>query len=170
MRCRRVPLAGLRRARGRGTEAQQQREVEVRHHVRTHHGKGLVTEQGQGMDDAAGGFKRRLTLLAVAHRLPPPGSLADGGANLRTAIGKVDHDVVEAGGGEPAQMPLDERFRAEREQRFGPFGAEPPHPLAAPGGQQHDFHARLRGREARGKRALAGRVSTDGLESDSLKG
>ena len=150
-------------------ERPQGEEIEVGHHVGAHDEEGLIPEQGQGVDDAAGGLQRRLPLLAVDHGLAPGGGGADGGADLLAAVGEIDDDLAKTGGREPAQVPLDEGFRAQRKQGFGQFRGERSHPLAAPGGQQHGFHRRLRGRGRLHAPDPARASGTRRLLSNSLK-
>jgi len=54
--------------------------------------------------------------------------------------GGVDDDVPDAGAGERLDVPLDQRFAAHLQQRFGRVVGQRPHALAAPGREDHGSH------------------------------
>lgn len=104
--------------------------------VAIHHHERPFTQQGQRGGDAAGGFQRA-GLGGIRQLHAPGGAVAQPGFDLRAQVGVVDHHPAHASGGQPAQMPANQRLGAHLQQGFGRGVGQRAHALAASGGQHH---------------------------------
>src|SRR5688572_4263748 len=94
------------------------------------------------------GTSRRWARFAFKDVFPRPGNahavaraVADVREHLLGEVRDVDHRLAAAGGGQAAEVPVDERLAAGLHQRLRRALGERPQPLAASGGEDHRLHA-----------------------------
>src|SRR3954462_12875854 len=72
---------------------------------------------------------------------PPPATAPQPLDDLGAEVRDVDHPLATAGGGEPLQVPGDERLAPGFDQGLGNAVGERPQTLASARGENHRFHA-----------------------------
>src|SRR5882724_484803 len=102
-------------------------------------GKRRVIQQHQGIGNAACGFKCT-GLGRILNTCAKLFAITKCSLNLYTEMGVVDYDVTNACAHQFFNMPDNQGFPADNQQRFGCVISERPHTLASPSSQQHGFH------------------------------
>ena len=114
---------------------QQSRKGIIGPDVGIHHQKRLGAEQRQRLNNPSGRLQR-LGLAAVSKRQSPSFTPTEPGFELLTQPGGIHYDLLHAKGRQRFEVPLNQRFAAERQQGFGPGEGQRTHPLALARGQQ----------------------------------
>ena len=114
-------------------------KIVVAEDIAVDHGERFVTQQVQCVCDAAGGFQR-LAFGRILNARAEPAAVAQCGFDLRAEVGMVDHQFANARPHQIFDVPDDQRFAGDFQQRFWGMVGERAHAFAAAGCQYHCDH------------------------------
>ena len=122
----------------------QTREVVIAPDVAVDREEGLVAQPAQRLQHATPGFQRFGAFVRIVQAQAPARTIAERRLETIGEPGDIDHDLGDAGGREFLQMPFDQRFAADRQQRLRRALCQRTHALAFPGREDQGAHGVLR--------------------------
>jgi len=118
----------------------QQGGIEITKDISIDDNKRLVAQHRQGAKYAAPGFERARGLQRVMQPHPPLIAVAESCPDFFAEPAQINRNVGYTDCGKPFQVPNDQRFVTDFEQRFRQRIGQRPHSLASAGGKYHRSH------------------------------